>query len=133
MYVADGSIGWFRMSMVSPPESGILWSPRAAILGGTSAVQNVETAPGVFNLLIGGNGAAEAHPSSCARQSPPDSPIRITTAGRRAAYPAWDVKGVNLLNPTGEITEVAHIGTKSLAVGARPKVSVLLGEINPHD
>src|SRR5208282_6881134 len=46
MYVADGAVGWFRLSMVAPPESGLLWSPRAAIQGGTSAVQNVEVAPG---------------------------------------------------------------------------------------
>ena len=31
MYVADGAVGWFRLSMVNPPESGLLWSPRAAI------------------------------------------------------------------------------------------------------
>ena len=53
MYVSDGAVGWFRMSSVSTPESGLLWSPRAAITGGTSAVQSIETAPGVFNLLIG--------------------------------------------------------------------------------
>jgi len=39
LYAADGGAGWFRMSLVGPPEQGILWSPRAAILGGTSAVR----------------------------------------------------------------------------------------------
>jgi hypothetical protein len=46
-------------------------------------------------------------------------------------YPSWDAKGVNLLCSTGQWTEVAHISAKSAAVGARPVVSVLLGEIAP--
>lgn len=53
LYVADGSVGWFRYSPIASPESGFLWSPRAAIVGGTSAVQGVETQPGVTQLLIG--------------------------------------------------------------------------------
>jgi hypothetical protein len=133
LYVADGGVGWFRMSMVSPPESGIVWSPRAAFSSSTSAVQNVETAPGVFNLLIGGTGTGggtpilmrETYVTGFAYQD-----FKPSTS-TYAAYESWDVKGVNLLNPTGEVTEVAHIATKSLAVGKRPIVSVLLGEIKP--
>lgn len=54
LIVADGSEGWFRMSPITAPESGFLWSPRAAIAGGTSAVQSVETTPGIKTLLVGG-------------------------------------------------------------------------------
>ena len=46
-------------------------------------------------------------------------------------YPGWDVKGVILLCTTGQWTEVAWISTKSAAVGARPTISTLLGEIAP--
>lgn len=53
LYIADGSIGWFRYSPVASPESGFLWSPRAVIVGGTSAVQGIETQPGVTQLLLG--------------------------------------------------------------------------------
>lgn len=133
MYVADGAVGWFRMSSVAPPESGLLWSPRAAVVGGTSAVQSVETSPGIFQLLIGppvGGGPILARDASGTlwndNASDRDHP-GVFTGG--TAYPAWDVKGVNLLCPTGQTTEVVHISAKSAAVGARPAVSILLGEI----
>lgn len=53
LFVCDGAVGWFRLAPISPPESGYNWSPRAAIVGGTSAVQSVETQPGIKTLLIG--------------------------------------------------------------------------------
>ena len=124
MYVADGAVGWFRMSAISPPEQGLLWSPRAAILGGTSAVQSVETAPGVFNLLIG--------PKTSGPILMRDTTGTVWTdpvAGVATAYPAWDAKGVTQLCSTGQMTEVAHVSAKSAAVGARPTINVLLNEI----
>jgi hypothetical protein len=121
MYVADGTVGWFRMSAVSPPESGLLWSPRAGIIGGTSCVQSIETSPGVYQLLIGPN-------------APPGPILMRDQTGtvftdNGTAYDAYDTKGVNLLCSTGQVTEVAHISAKSAAVGSRPVMSVLLGEI----
>jgi hypothetical protein len=118
LMVSDGAVGWFRYSPVSPPESGSLWSPRAAIAGGTSAVQSVETATGVFNLLIA---PATSGPIL----------MRDTTvfADNGAPYPSWDVKGSIGLCETGEVAEIAHIALKSRAVGARPIVSLLLDEI----
>ena len=58
LYVADGAVGWFRYSPVAPPESGFLWSPFAAIVGGTSAVQSIEVATGVWELLVGPPGTS---------------------------------------------------------------------------
>ena len=122
LYVADGAVGWFRLAAVSPPETGYMWAPFRQIVGGTSAVQAVETSPGVTQLLIG----------------PPvgtTGPILVRDStgtvwqDNGVSYPSWDVKGVNLLCSTGQWCEVAHISTKSLAVGARPVISVLLGEI----
>jgi hypothetical protein len=122
MYVADGNVGWFRLSAVNPPESGWIWTPFAAITNGTSAVQSVETSPGVFNLLMG--------PATAGPIRMRDSTGTVwTDVG--TPYPSWDAKGVNLLCATGQWSEVAHISAKSMAVGARPAVSVLLGEINP--
>ena len=46
-------------------------------------------------------------------------------------YDAWDAKGVNILCATGQLAEVVHISAKSAAVGARPAISTLLGEIAP--
>ena len=122
MYVADGAVGWFRLSMVNPPESGLLWSPRAAIAGGTSAVQSIETSPGVYTLLIG--------PASSGAILARDQTGTVWN-DNGTAFPAWDVKGVILLCTTGQWTEVAHISAKSAAVGARPLISTLLGEIAP--
>lgn len=125
MYVADGATGWFRMSIINPPESGLLWSPLRQIVGGTSAVDSVETAPGVHELLIGPPAAG--------------GPIlvRDTTGTVRTdngvPYDAWDAKGVTLLCSTGQWASVEHISAKSKPVGARPVVSVLLNEIEPSE
>ena len=118
LYVADGAVGWFRWSPISPPESGSLWSPRAAIVGGTSAVQSVETSPGTFNLLI----APAANGPILQR----DTTVYTDNA---VAYPAWDVKGSIGLCETGEVAEIAHIALKSASVGTRPIVSLLLDEL----
>jgi hypothetical protein len=122
LYFCDGATGWFRWSPIAPPESGSLWSVIAQIVGGTSAVQSVETAPGVFNLLIG--------PAS-------SGPIlfRDTTVNadwyedEYQNFESYDVKGSIGLCESGEVAEIAHIGLKSVAVGARPTVSLLFDEI----
>jgi hypothetical protein len=122
LYVADGKVGWFRMSEVSPPETGMMWHPRRAIVGGTSAVQSIETSPGVTQLLIGPP-VGTPGPILCRD----DSGTVFSDDG--TAYPAWDAKGVNILCSTGQWAEVVHISAKSAPVGARPIVSVLMNEI----
>lgn len=216
LYVADGNIGWFRFSPVASPESGYLWSPRAIIAGGTSAVQSIEIAPGVARLLIAPQWSgkilmrdSEVHGDwndtspvsvllssvqgilnpngsetlavTCAsmpfvagqtvdfggltnaswlnRQTATISSINGTTFYSQAGswvdnpatpefpygptsdtggvglnyqpYPSWDVKGNIVLCQSGQVAEIAHIGLKSMAVGARPIVSLLLGEVSP--
>lgn len=121
MYVSDGEFGWFRMSNAAAPESGLVWSPRAAIVGGTSAVGSVETSPGVFSLLIG-------PPSGGGPILQRDQTGTVFT-DNGGAYPAWDSKGVTLLCSTGQVAELAWIAAKSLAVGARPVLSLLMNEI----
>ena len=125
VYVADGTVGWFRFSPVASPESGYLWSPRAAILGGTSAVQSIETSTGVSQLLIGPGIAGGPILFR-------DSTVNTDwTTGAATAYPAYDVKGNIVLCPSGEIAELSHVALTSTAVGNRPSVSLLLGEIAP--
>lgn len=122
LYVADGAVGWFRWSPIAPPESGSLWSPRAAIVGGTSCVQSVETLPGLFDLLIG--------PASRGPILKRDVTVRGDwSGGAYQPYPAWDVKGSIGLCETGEVAEIVHIALKSVAAGARPQVSLLLDEL----
>jgi hypothetical protein len=124
LYVADGAVGWFRMSEVSPPESGLMWHPRRAIVGGTSAVQSIETSPGITQLLIGPP-AGTPGPILCRD----DSGTVFDDDG--TAYPSWDAKGVNILCSTGQWAEVVHISAKSAPLGKRPIVSVLMNEIAP--
>ena len=108
MYVADGAVGWFRMGIVQPPESGLIWSPRRAILGGTSAVQSVKTSPGKTQLLIG---PAAPGPILCRDNT--GTVWQDRPAGVATGYPSWDAKGVNLLCSTGQWAETAHVSTKS--------------------
>lgn len=118
LYVSDGATGWFRMSFINTPESGMLWSPLRQIAGGTSAVQSVETSPGNYQLLIG--------PASSGPILKRDATINNDNG---TLYDSYDCKGVNLLCTTGQEAEVSHISAKSAAVGARPIVSVLMNEI----
>lgn len=124
LYVADGSVGWFRMSAVSPPENGLMWHPRRAIVGGTSAVQSIETSPGQNQLLIAPP-VGTSGPILCRDDT------GTVYSDNGTGYPSWDAKGVNQLCTTGQFVETVHISTKSTAVGKRPIISVLLGEIKP--
>jgi len=130
MYVADGAVGWFKMSVISPPESGLVWSTRAAIYGGTSAVQDVEVAAGEHRLLIA---PAVGTTGPILQRDTTGTVWGDWSATNNAyePYPSWDAKGVNLLCATGQWAEVSHISTKSVAVGARPTISILLNEIEP--
>jgi hypothetical protein len=58
LYVSDFQSSWWRMCPTPSPESGITWSPRAQIASGFSAVQSVETTPGIHNLLLGPTGVS---------------------------------------------------------------------------
>jgi hypothetical protein len=120
LFVADGAVGWFRFSRVTQPETGFLWSPRAEIAGGTSAVQSVETAPGVNNLLIG------------PRISGPI--LRRDTATATddgTVFDAWAVIGnIELCQPY-ELAEVAGVVLDAAKVGTAPVVGVLFDEIEP--
>lgn len=123
MYVADGAVGWFRMTKNPPSQGdGVTWHPRAAIEGGTSAVQAIETTQGKRQLLIG-PAAGTTGPILCRDGS------GIFWDDDGAPYPAWDVKATFLLAATGALAEVAQISAKSEPVGKRPAIAVLLGEL----
>jgi hypothetical protein len=128
LYVADGAVGWFRMSMIQPPESGLLWSPRRVIANGTSAVQSIEIAPGMHRLLLGNSNNGIIWMRDPTGESYNDP---VGYSEEYQAYPSWDAKGVTLLCSSGQWAELAHIAAKSLAVGNPPVVSTLMGEIVP--
>lgn len=121
LFVADGSVGWFRYSPVTTPESGFLWSTRAAIEGGTSAVQSVETSPGQHNLLIGPkvNGPILMRDTS------------VNSDNGVAYSNTFGVIGSMQLCQPYQIAEVAGIVIDSIRVGTAPTVGCLFGEIKP--
>lgn len=119
MYFCDGATGWFRLSPVSSPESGFLWSPLAQIQGGTSAVQSCETTVGNDQLLMG--------PSA-------SGPILFrdvnTNADDTVNYANSYITIGNIeLAQSGEVAEIAHVCLDSMAIGGKPTVGLLLGEI----
>ena len=122
MYVSDGASSWYRMSKMPPGQQGVLWHTMATIEGGTSVVQSVETTPGKHELLIG---PPSATPGPILKRD--DTRTFWTDNG--TPYPSWDVRGVPILAITGSETEIVQIAAKSLAIGARPAVSILLGEV----
>jgi hypothetical protein len=121
LYVADGAVGWFRYSPVTSPESGSVWSPRAAIAGGTSAVQKVETSPGIESLLIGPAAAGPILTRDIATNA---------DNGANFAAPYATLGSIMLAQP-GEIAEVAFVSLISTKVGTAPVVGLLFDEINP--
>lgn len=121
LYVADGAVGWFRFSPVASPETGYLWSTFAAIQGGTSAVQSVETSPGINDLLVG-----PTKPDGTGLVLRRDETVNQDNG---VVYPSWETIGAISLALTGQVCEVAHIAIKSVAVGARPRVSLLFDEL----
>ena len=120
LFVADGAVGWFRYSPVTSPESGFLWSPRAAVVGGTSAVQKAEVAPGVERLLI------------CPAES---GPILFrdtsTNADNGANFAApYATLGSMMLAQPGEVAEVDFVSLIAAQTGTAPVAGVLFDEIH---
>lgn len=122
VYIADGTVGWFRYSPVATPESGYLWSPRAALFGGTSAVQSVETATGVRNMLIGPSATAGSGPIVM-------RDITVFSDNFTSYAESYVTIGNIVLCESGEVAEVAHVALISMLVGDRPSVGMLYGEI----
>jgi hypothetical protein len=118
IYVSDGVVGWFRYSPVATPETGYVWHPRARIENGTSAVQSVEVAPGVRELLIG-----PRVPGPILKR---DESINNDNG---LVFPSFVIIGNIKLCDPGEIAEIAFITLDSMRVGQQPIAGLLLGEI----
>jgi hypothetical protein len=119
LYVSNNTDGWYRMAPISAPETGFTWSPKATIVGSVSAVQSVETSPGVHTLLVG--------PSV-------NGPIlqRDNTVNRDngTAFPMWADIGSITLAHHGQLAEVAFLACDSIRVGARPTIGLRIDEIS---
>lgn len=121
LYVSDYSNGWFRLYPTPSPETGQTWAPFASIVGGCSAVQSVQTASGVHNLLIG--------PKTSGPILKRDDSV-FTDNG--SPYDAYFILGSVVLAEPGQLAELVFITTDSVAVGTRPLLAIQLDEIAPY-
>ena len=121
LYVSDFAGSWWRMCPTPSPESGITWSPRAAITNGFSAVQSVETSPGIHSLLIG--------PAS---SGPILKRNYQSYSDNGSSYPAWAVLGSLVLAQPGQLAMVESFTTDSVAVGTPISLAVQLDEISSY-
>lgn len=123
LYVADGTQGWFRMTALTAPESGEIWSTRALIEGGVGCVQSIEVAPGDVRLLMG--------PWNSAHSGPILYRDDTVNADNEVLYRDCyaDIGSVMLVQP-GSQAGVEFITTDAKKVGTRPQIGVLLGEVS---
>lgn len=119
LYVADGSVGWYRCNPTPAPESGMAWSPQAQIVGGAGFVQSVEISTGVHKLLV---------------QAPGGGAILYRDATNFAdngtTYAANAIVGSLVLAPAGSVALIDFVTIDAMAVGSRIIPSVLLEEIS---
>jgi hypothetical protein len=121
IYVSDGAVGWFRYSPVASPESGYLWSPRAEIQGGTSAILNCEVTTGTNRLLVGPKAGTPG--PILMRQN------NVFTDNNVPYDDSYVTIGNIVLCESGEVAEVAHVALKSVRIGSQPVIKMLFNEI----
>ena len=120
LYVADGSTGWFRCNTNTMPDGGAVWSCKRNILGGCSAVQSIETSPGVHQLLIG-------PPSSGGEVLFRDLTQNSDNGG---AYEAFARIGAIVLAQPGQTAELDFFTFDFYATGSEPGISVLYDNLD---
>lgn len=121
LYVADGAVGWYRFAPTSAPESGSNWSPQAKLSVGTSAVQSVETSPGIYELLIG-------PPAGGGPILKRDLTVNTDNS---VAYPVKTRFGSVVVAQPGELAALAWMTLEAEKAGTAPALSIMLSEINP--
>lgn len=121
LYVSDFSNGWFRLYPTPAPETGQTWAPFAGIVNGCSAVESIQTASGVRNLLIG--------PKTFGPILKRDDSV-FTDNGQ--PYDAFGLIGSIVLAEPGQLAEILFMTFDSVARGNRPSVSIQLDEIAPY-
>lgn len=119
LFAADGSTGWYRMASNPAPESGIVWSPKAQVIGGCKAVMSLETAPGIKTLLVGPSGSGQIlqRDSTVNR----DNGVSFTAS--------FTIGSIVLAQP-GAVAELEFITVDATKVGSIPLLGLLLDEIS---
>jgi hypothetical protein len=119
LYIANGGTAWYRLCTTPAPETGMMWSPIAAIEGNCKAVQSIEVTPGVHKLLVGPLGAGPILQR--------DYSV-FTDNG--IAYPAYGIIGSLVLAQPGQVAELGFVTFDASRIGTAPTISVLLDEIS---
>jgi hypothetical protein len=136
-YAGDGTNGWYRLISTPAPEQGsVSWSPFANIRStdgvgatvGITAINSIETSPGVHSLLVA---QAGAHGYILARD------LAATTDGGASVsdgtkYNAYGVIGSVVLANPGQIAKVAYITLESVRTGTPLTIGVLLDDALPY-
>ncbi len=118
LYAGDGEVGWYRLSTISAPEQGQVWSPQAAPAGGIGYMQSVEIAPGVKKLFAAPVGAG----SLLVRDD-------AVSADNGVPFAASATIGSIVLAQPGQIAGVEFLTVDSTIAGSRATLGLLFGEI----
>lgn len=111
---------WWRMNPAPAPENGVMWSPIALAEKGFSAVQSIETSPGVHQLLFG--------PPAATGQILARANVYQDNGTSYGKGP-YAVIGSTVLVHPGQEAIVDFLSTYCVAVGSFPIVTVMLDEI----
>jgi hypothetical protein len=126
-FVGDGQFGWYKLIATPSPEIGNCWSPFATVAGGISAMQSVQTSPGVHSLLIGplGTGPILARDLDATTDGG-------TTGANGNPYPAYAVFGSYVFALPGQVAKIAFITTTSVRTGSPLIIGLLIDEALPY-
>jgi hypothetical protein len=120
-FVSDGTFGWYKLITTPVPEQGMTWSPFATIVGGCSAVQAVETSPGVHSLLVGPSGTGYLLQRDL-----------TTNADNGSPYPAYAIVGSAVLAQPGQVAIISFVHCDSIKTGTPMTLGIILDEAIPY-
>ena len=127
-FVGDGQFGWYKLIATPSPEIGNCWSPFATIAaGGVSAMQSVQTSPGVHTLLIGPSGTGNILARDLNATTDGG-----TTGSNGTPYPAYAVFGSYVFALPGQVAKIAFVTTTSVRTGSPLIIGLLLDEALPY-
>jgi hypothetical protein len=126
-FVGDGKYGWYKLISTPSPEVGQSWSPFATIAGGISAMNSIETSPGVHTLLVGPSGTG--YILSRDLNATTDGG---TTGANGTPYNAYGIFGSFVFALPGQVAKIAFITTVSVRVGSPVVIGVIFDEALPY-
>ena len=124
LYIHDFSSQWYRVSNAPAPETGYCLSPVAQIQGGISSINRIQTAAGVYSMLIG--------PKVSGPILQRDTTGAVFTDNGES-YDAFAVIGSIPLAKPGQTAAIEFIGIDAIKTGSVPTVSLLLDNFSRYD